>query len=254
MYKNQNMTDLVSIITPTYNSSKHVEKTIDSILNQTYSAWELLITDDGSIDETLEILKKYSENDERIKVFSLRNNLGPAFSRNNSIQMAKGRFIAFCDSDDVWLPNKLEIQIKFMIENQISFSYSNYDEINEDSVFMGNVKCPEIVDYKMMIKNCYIGCLTVVYDTEYFGKINMPLIRKRQDWGLWLDLLKRTQYAYNVGHSLALYRKRSSSISSNKLKVIKYNWLIYRKIEKFSVVKSFYKLLMYFLFYFKKRH
>lgn len=245
---------LVSIITPTYNSSGFIESTINSILNQTYTKWELLITDDCSTDGTWEKLMEFAQNDKRIRIFRLGTNSGPGVARNNSIENAQGRFIAFCDSDDQWLPEKLELQVEFMLKNNIHFAFSNYDIINETGVSIGSMVSPERVNYKKMLQNDYIGCLTAIYDSENLGKFFMPKIIKRQDWALWLAILKKTPYAYNVNKKLALYRKRGNSVSSNKLKVIKYNWAIYRNVEKLSFLKSLFYFISYFFHYFKKRY
>ena len=179
------MKPLVSIISPTYNSLQFIEDTIQSIIQQTYTNWELLITDDCSTDGTWELIQKHQKLDERIKIFRLEQNSGPGVARNNSIKQAKGRFIAFCDSDDQWKPDKLEKQIKFLIENDLPFTFSAYQKIDENGQEGGIVNVPEEVSYNYLLKTCPIGCLTAIYDTEKIGKVYMPEIRKRQDYGLW---------------------------------------------------------------------
>lgn len=243
---------LVSIITPTYNSLKYLDTTIQSIINQTYSNWELLITDDCSNDGTWEKLKQYSQKDSRIKIFKLDHNSGAGIARNNSIKHAKGRFIAFCDSDDKWVYKKLEKQIEYMLSNDVSFSYSDFFLIDEKDKITGERRFPDKVNYKDMLLNNYIGCLTAVYDVEKLEKIYMKDLKNRQDWLLWLELLKQTDYAYNVSEKIAYYRERSDSISSNKLKMMKFNWLIYNKYEGFSILKSSYYIVRYFFMYLKK--
>ncbi|MEX0780311.1 MAG: glycosyltransferase family 2 protein [Balneolales bacterium] len=244
---------LVSIITPTYNSHQFIEETINSLLNQTYSNWELIITDDCSSDDTWKILNNYAEKDNRIKIFRLEQNSGAGIARNNSIKQSNGRFIAFCDSDDQWKPHKLMKQILFMIEKDSALSYSGYNVINEDGEDIGLVKVPENVSYKSMLRNDYIGCLTAIYDTDIVGKMYLPEIRKRQDWALWLAILKITPQASGLQESLAIYRSRNQSISSNKFKVMKYIWIVYRKIERFSIIKSTYFFLTYIIHYFHKK-
>ncbi|MDQ1772722.1 glycosyltransferase [Labilibaculum sp. A4] len=245
---------LVSIITPTYNSERFLCETIDSILNQTYENWELLVTDDCSTDSTWVILENYARCDCRIKIFRLSKNRGAGIARNSSIEKAIGRYIAFCDSDDQWTSVKLEKQVQFMFENNYALSFSSYRIIDEVGTSLGFVKAKHTVDYKTMLKNNYIGCLTAIYDVKQLGKFFMPEIRKRQDWALWLSILKKNEYAYGINESLAIYRDRRDSISANKFSLIKYNWAIYRNVEKFSLVLSTF-LLFQFIFYYvvKKR-
>jgi len=244
----------VSIITPTYNSIRFIEETIQSILNQTYQNWELLITDDCSTDGTWKLLQKYQKQDERIKIFRLEKNSGPGVARNNSIKNAKGRFIAFCDSDDQWKPDKLEKQIKFMLENDLAFSYTSYDVINEEGNTIGQVKAPAKIFYTTMLRNNYVGCLTAIYDTKNIGKLYMPEIRNRQDWALWLKILRKIPYALGIQENLAFYRDRSKSISSNKIKMVKYNWVIYKNVLGFSIVKSIFLIFQFQIYYFKKKY
>lgn len=250
--KDVNTQPLVSIVMPAYNSLTYIQISIDAIINQTYLNWELLITDDCSIDETYETIKEYELNDERIKVFRLERNSGAGLARNNSIKHAKGRFIAFCDSDDKWGYKKLESQIDFMLRNDVSFSYSDFFIIDEKDNITGERRLPEKVNYEDMLLNNYIGCLTAVYDVEKLGKIYMKDLKNRQDWLLWLDLLKKTDYAYNVSEKIAYYRERNDSISSNKIKMMKFNWLIYYKYEGFSFIKSSYYIVRYLFMYLKK--
>ena len=245
--------ELVSIIVPTYNSNKYVIDTIESILHQTYNGWELLITDDCSTDNTWSILKKYAGEDNRIKIFKLTKNQGPGLARNNSIKHAAGRYIAFCDSDDKWYPDKLRKQISFMKEKDCALSYSSYKVIDESGGDLGRVLSKKTVDYKVMLRNNYIGCLTAMYDTQKVGKLYMPEIRKRQDWALWLKILKMTNAAYGIQESLAIYRKHNNSVSTNKIKLIKYNYEIYRNIEEFSLIKSLAKIFVFFFYYFSAK-
>lgn len=243
----------VSIITPTYNSLSFLGETIKSIINQTYANWELIITDDCSTDGTWEYIETLPELDTRIKVFRLEKNSGAGIARNNSIKHAKGRYIAFCDSDDQWTQDKLENQLKFMSQNDLALSFSNYQIINESGQIIGDVISPEKVTYQTMLKNNYIGCLTAMYDTQKVGKVYMPEIRKRQDWALWLSILKKVPFALSIQESLAIYRDRSKSISSNKFDLIKYNWNIYRNVENFSILKSTFYLIQFIFFYLKKK-
>lgn len=243
---------LVSIIMPTFNSERFLKETIESVISQTYTNWELLITDDGSNDSTSAIINDFELKDIRIKHFKLNENSGAAVARNNSISKSKGRFIAFCDSDDTWNVDKLEKQIDFMLSNDIHFSYSYYNVIDESSNFLSKIETRDRVMYNDLLITCDIGCLTAVYDVEFFGKVYMYEIRKRQDYTLWLKLLKRTKYAYAYKESLANYRYRKGSISSNKIKAIVYVFKVFYKIENFSFLVSLYHTILYAFFGFLK--
>ncbi|WP_243388118.1 glycosyltransferase family 2 protein [Bacillus kexueae] len=237
---------LVSIITPVYNAEKFLEETILSVQNQTYQNWELLLVDDVSTDNSVEIIEKYSKEDSRIKLIKLKENSGAAVARNTAIKAAEGRFVAFLDSDDKWHNEKLEKQIEFMLQNQYAFTFTNYRIITEDSYDTGKVvKVPKEIDYEGLLKNTIIGCLTVVLDKEKIGHFEMVNIRTRQDFVLWLDILKRGYKAYGLQEELAYYRKVKGSISSNKLKAAKRNWQVYREIEKISFLRSLWYFIMY---------
>ena len=246
-------TPLVSIIMPTYNSSGTVALSIESIVNQTFRDWELIITDDFSKDDTVNILSHWKKRDNRIKVLRFENNLGAGAARNNSIIQAKGRFIAFCDSDDLWSRNKLEVQIDFMLTNQVLFSFSSYDIIDEEGDFLKHVIARQRIQYLDLLKNNYIGCLTVVYDSKFLGKRTFAHIRKRQDWLLWLEILKDVDFAYGINQSLAYYRKGKSTISSNKFSLIKYSWIVYYKKLDFGILKSVKHILMFMFYLIEKK-
>ncbi len=248
------MDELVSIITPTYNAAKYVEETINSILVQTYSNWELLITDDCSKDNTLDIIRNYVAKDSRIHLFVLGENSGAAVARNHSISKAKGRYIAFCDSDDRWRPDKLERQLKFMSDNNYDLTFTSYTLVDESGgKIVGVMKCPTSVNYKQLLRSNDIACLTAMYDTRNLGKVYMPLIRKRQDWGLWLKIVKQIGLAYGLQYDLAIYRQ-GGGISSNKIEMLKYNYALYHDVEHFSKLKSFELLYFHFIpYYFIKR-
>ncbi len=230
---------LVSIITPTYNSSQFISQTIESILAQTYTNWELLITDDCSADDTYTILEKYAQQDRRIKIYRLPTNSGAGAARNNSIREARGRYIAFCDSDDRWYPDKLEKQVSFMNKMQCGLSYTSYITCNENGENEGIVICRKHESFNSIKRDNKIGCLTAMYDTEIVGKVYMPLIRKRQDWGLMLNILKSSKIAYGIKEPLAIYRVRTDSISSNKKSLVKYNVSLYQDVLGWSKIRSF---------------
>ena len=203
---------LVSIITPSYNCARFISETIDSIRNQTYQNWELLITDDCSTDDTCKIIENFSGKDGRIKLFKLSENSGAGVARNNSIKEASGKFIAFCDSDDKWKPEKLQVQLDFMHDNNTDVCYSSYLTCDEAGNNTGIVVCPSKVKYKDILFDDSMGCLTCIYNAGKIGKVYMPDIRKRQDWAMKIILLKKSRIALGVKDTLAYYRIRSGSL------------------------------------------
>lgn len=237
----------VSIITPTYNCEQYIKKTITSVLQQTYNDWELILVDDFSTDDTLAVCIKIADLDSRIFLYSLDKNSGAAVARNAAMDYASGRYIAFLDSDDLWESHKLETQLRFMQENDISFCYSSYVQIDEDGGSIRQVTVPPSINYTQLLKTNVIGCLTAMYDTDKLGKVEMPLIRKRQDFGLWLKLLKKVDIAYGVQEPLARYRVRENSVSSNKWSAASYTWRLYRDVERLSLASSVYYFSCYAL-------
>jgi len=238
--------DLVSIIMPAYNCEKFISETIDSVLKQSYQNWELIIVDDCSTDSTADIVKEYADKDSRVKYFENDKNSGAAISRNNALKHATGRFMAFLDSDDLWRANKLEKQIEFMIENNYGFSCTEYDKIDENSDSLDKIICvKEKRDYHSLLKTCP-GNSTVMYDTFIVEKQMIPDIKKRNDYVMWLQLIKKAEYLYGLKEVLGSHRVRTGSISSNKISLVKYHWYVYRKIEKLSIVYSIY-LLVYWV-------
>ena len=237
---------LVSIITPSYNCASYIGETIESIQAQTYTNWELLITDDGSSDNSFEIIKSYSDKDCRIKLLLLEKNSGPGVARNNSIKNAKGRYIAFCDADDRWYTDKLEKQLDFMNKKNCAMSHSSYMTCDENDNITGIVICRKRESLRSMCKDDKMGFLTVIYDSDKVGKVYMPELRKRQDWALKLKVLSICGYACGMKEPLAYYRKRSESISSNKRSLVKYNIAVYNEILGWSKIKS--HLYFYFVF------
>lgn len=243
------MKNLVSIITPSYKSERFISETLESVLAQTYQNWEIIIVDDVSPDNSNKIIEDYCKKDKRIKFIRLEKNSGPAVARNKAIEEAKGRYIAFLDADDLWKPEKLEKQIKFMQEKDCALSYSAYETMSEEGILQNKCINPPLkISYKDLLKSNYIGCLTAIYDSQKVGKVYMPNIIKRQDYGLWLKILKKTDFAYAVNESLAIYRIMSNSVSSNKYKLLKYNYLLFKEHEGFSSLKSFYCLIWNILF------
>ncbi|OIK10460.1 glycosyl transferase [Bacillus sp. MUM 116] len=230
----------ISIITPSYNASKVINKTIESVLMQTYQKWEMIIVDDCSTDDTPEILKRYAEEDDRIRVIFAKENGGAAIARNLALKHAQARYIAFLDSDDCWKLDKLERQLTFMQKNDYAFTFTGYEFISNDGVLLNKyVSAPEKITYEDMLKNTIVGCLTVMVDRKKIGQIQMPNIRTRQDLAMWLAILKKGFNAYGLNENLAEYRIGNLSISKNKWKAAKMNWFVYRKIEKLNFLKAF---------------
>ena len=235
------MNNLISIITPNYNSEEFISETIISVINQTFKNWEMIIVDDVSTDNSLSIITSFCKQDSRIKLHKLSENSGAAIARNKAISLASGGFIAFLDSDDLWLPTKLEFQLDFMIKNNYPLSYTSYEIINENGTLANKtINCKPKLDYNRMLYSNEIGCLTAMYNKDILGKIFMPEIRKRQDYGLWLKILKLEKYAFGLTKVLAQYRDRSKSISNNKVEMLKWNWNLYKNVEKLSYFRATY--------------
>lgn len=231
------MNEKVSIIMPAYNCERFIETAIESVQNQTYSNWELIITEDCSTDNTFEILKGVASRDKRVIILKNERNEGAAASRNRSIEKATGRFIAFLDSDDVWNPQKLEKQLFFMQENQFDFTCTSYDKIDENGESKNVVIQSYTVDYDGLLKHCP-GNSTVIYDQERLGKFYVPIIRKRNDYVLWLQVIKKAKMMYGLDCVLGSHRVGMKSISSNKFSLLKYHWIVYRNIEKLTLYRS----------------
>lgn len=240
---------LISIITAAYNSSEYIEFTYASLARQTHKNWEWLVTDDCSSDNTLEILQKISRIDTRVKPARNQINSGAAVSRNNSISRATGDFLAFIDSDDLWVENKLETQIEFMNRGNIDFSFTAYNIVDQNGGWGG-----KRVDYgrvgsfgydEMLRKAATLGCSTVMLKRSAFPDISMPLIRTGQDYALWLKLLRNGKRAHIIGETLTSYRITPNSISRNKIKKAMRQWQIYREIEKIPIFYSIFCFSFY---------
>lgn len=236
--------NLISIITPAYNCANYIGTTIESVLSQTYSYWEMIIVDDCSSDNTEEVVLHYASKDSRIKYKKLEVNSGAAVARNVAMSMATGQYIAFLDSDDVWLPDKLLTQIQFMQENNYKFTCTDYEQIDETGRHLGKIiHCIEKADYNRVLLDCPIGNSTVMYDVTQMGKFEVPNIRKRNDDALWLKMLKSEKFIYGLNQVLVQYRVRHDSISANKFQLIKYHWVLYRKIEHLNIMRSIFYIL-----------
>lgn len=245
--------DLVSIITPTFNSIKFIEQCVASVLHQTYTNWELILVDDYSADGTQEYLHQLSKQDERIKVYTLPQNRGASIARNKALEESKGRYIAFLDSDDTWEPSKLEEQIHYMQTHGLSFTYSDYNIVNEEEQIVGIMNSHDRLSYADILTGCSIGCLTVVIDRNVHSDVTFPLVRRGQDWAMWLSILKAGTVAHKVPAILSNYRLTRNSLSSNKFKKFFNIWYIYYKIEGYNAFKSTYLILQYVHYYLVKR-
>ncbi len=240
------MDSLVSIITPSYNSSNYIESCVQSVIDQTYTNWEMLIVDDCSSDDSFYKIQLIASKDTRIKIFQNSQNIGAANTRNIALKKARGKFIAFLDSDDMWNKDKLDKQINFMLLNNIAFSYTAYEMITDTSLNVFKViKAPKKMHYHSYLKNTIIGCLTVVLDREKIGDFEMPNIRSSHDMALWLSIMKRGYDAFGLDINLAQYRILPNSNSSRKLKAAKDVWLVYRNIEGLSFVYSLWCFINY---------
>lgn len=237
---NELIDGLVSIIMPAYNSYNYVEHSIVSVQNQLYKEWELIIIDDHSTDQTTELVEGL--NDSRIRLIKLEKNSGAAYARNVGIEIAKGEYLAFLDSDDLWTKEKLLNQIDFMKTNQHSFSCTEYAEMNEENYIVNVVKVKDSLDYNGVLKFCP-GNSTVMYNAKKLGKHYAPIIKRRNDFALWLSVIKSAGAIHGLKETHSIYRVRQHSLSSNKSKLIKYQWKVYREIENLPIFKSIYLLL-----------
>lgn len=230
---------LVSIITPTLECERFISETIKSIIAQTYQNWELLIQNDCSTDDTERIVRSFAEKDTRIRYESNSRNLGAAVTRNNALRRAKGRWIAFLDSDDLWLPDKLEKQLRFMTENNYAFSYHEYTEINEDGkqldVYVSGIR--KVSEFGMYAC-CWPGCLTVMYDAEKIGLIQVADVKKNNDTAMWLKVVKKSP-CYLLKENLASYRRRKVSITPKPLwKKIWAHYPLFRIAEQMNPIRA----------------
>lgn len=239
------MAGKVSIIMPAYNCERFIKRAIASVQNQTYKDWELLITNDCSTDSTVDIVTSIMEKDNRIKLYHNSKQSGAAASRNRSVKNASGIYIAFLDSDDVWKPNKLEKQIAFMEKHNYHFTCTSYDKIDEKDNKLGIIIPAICVDYEGLLRRCP-GNSTVIYNSKKLGKFLVPLIKKRNDYLMWMQVIKKAKRIDGLDDVLSSHRIVSNSISSKKFTLVKYHWIVYRDYERLSILKSGY-LCMYWI-------
>lgn len=229
----------ISVIMPCYNMEKFIASSIQSVCNQTFSHWELLIVDDASTDKTTEIIRKFQEADSRIHFAAKSMHTGIAATRNQAIGMAKGQYLAFLDADDVWHPDKLEKQFDFMKTRNIGFSYSAYNWIDEAGNELGKtIPTTDDLNYNDYLHNTIIGCSTVMVNTNITGLISIPEFRTSEDTATWLNILKKGFLAYAFPEVLVSYRIREKSASSNKIKAAHDLWKVYRQQEKLSLFQT----------------
>lgn len=237
----------ISIIIPAYNAEDYISETIQSVQAQTYQDWEMIIVDDCSTDYTSVVVSDYIKTDSRIRLIKAPKNGGVARARNMGLEHAKGDYIAFVDSDDLWRPDKLEKQLAFMQAKGCVISYTDFQKFNTFDGSLGKViHCPKRMRAKDILKNTAIGCLTVMVDKKKAGEFRMPLLSHTEDNCTWYHILKYTgQTAYNVGEVLSLYRDGNASMTRNKGKSAKLQWQTYRFYFKFSRLKSAYYFSWY---------
>lgn len=230
--------ELVSIIMPSFNTEQYISRSIQSVLDQSYQNWELIIVDDCSTDGTVAIIKSFQ--DHRIRLFLNEKNSGAAISRNKALREAQGRWIAFLDSDDLWLPEKLERQVAFMEENHYHFSYTEYQEMNENNNdFCRKFSGPKKITKRKMYDYCWPGCLTVMYDKNVIGLIQIADIKKNNDYAMWLKAVEKSD-CYRLTECLSCYYKHNHSISSgSKCKLIKYHYMMFRRACHKNPIVSF---------------
>lgn len=248
------MSALVSIITPCYNAELFIAKTIDSVLAQSETNWEMMIVDDCSTDASNEIVRSYARRHDRVKPIKLERHAGAYHARNTAIQRAKGRYIAFLDSDDIWLPNKLRTQLAFMAAHQLAFSYASYQLMDGEDNRLGVFLAAPSLTYAALLKHCSVGCLTALYDTHKIGKVYLPNIAVGEDYALWLKILRTTTTtatatatatAKGILEPLAVYRIHGNSLSANKLRAAVCRWRVYRELERLGRAKSLYYFCHY---------
>lgn len=246
---------LVSIITPVYNISDYLFKTIESVIHQTYKNWELILVDDCSVDSSPEIMRFYSSLDGRVRPFFLEENQGAGYARNFGLEQAKGEYVAFLDSDDVWLANKLQDQVEFMRSNiSIEFSHTWYSEIDENDQEIRMFVTPKKISFGLLKYNNYILTSSVLCTRDLALGSKFSLMRRRQDWVYFLELLKNTKHAYAIDKCLVHYRKSSNSLSSNRWKLIKPNFVFFKSyLFKGNFLRAIIHFLIFLPFYFHNK-
>lgn len=226
----------VSIITPAHDAARFLDETIRSVRAQSFADWEMIVVDDASRDGTDAIVERHAAADPRIRLVRLAENHGAAAARNRALDGARGRFVAFLDSDDLWKPHKLEVQVRFMLDHQAAFSFAGYSLIDERGAPIGRpVKVPARIDYRGLLKHTIIGCLTVMLDRTRTGPLRMPSLPQHEDLVLWYEVLKRGVWALGIQQDLAYYRVVRGSASRNKVRSALHMWKVYRQQERLAL-------------------
>lgn len=244
--KKKNVNELVSIVVPVYNAEAFLDETIKTVLNQTYTDWELLLINDCSKDNSKKVAEKYLS--DKIKWIDMDKNSGAALSRNKGIELSKGNYVCFLDADDLWEKEKLEKQINFMRENNCAFSFTGYEFADSKGVPNGKKVCvPKTITYKQALKNTTIWTSTVMLDVNKLSKedIYMPNVRRGQDTATWWKILKKIDFAHGLNEVLSFYRRTDESLSANKITALKRTWNLYRNVEKLNIFSSFYNFCWY---------
>lgn len=245
--------ELVSVVVPVYNAARFISDTVLSVKSQTYTNWEIILVDDGSTDNSVEVMNnlaaEINKGTDRVHVITAPNKLKAAGSRNLGVKNANGRYIAFLDADDLWFSDKLEKQLALMTEKDCAFSFTGYEFADEDGIGVQKiVRVPEKITYNQAVKNTTIFTSTVIFDLNKLSKedIEMPDVGS-EDSATWWKVLKKVPYAYGLNEALTLYRRGDSSLSSNKLVCLKRTWKLYRDVEHFSFIKSAYCFICYMI-------
>lgn len=234
---------LVSIITPNYNGGAVIARTIESVLAQTYQNWELLIQDDGSADDSFDVVGRYAKQDARIKWELNEHNMGAAITRNNAIRRSKGVYLAFLDNDDLWLPTKLEKHLAFMESNQCDFSFTKYEHVDDNLKSLGvQAQVVRKLTYQKLLVHCWPGCSTVIYKQDVDNKVYAVDCENNDDQEQFFEVIKRCENAMGFDECLTLYRVRSGSRSSNKWKLIKPYIDVMHRIQNQNIFMSYYYL------------
>ena len=233
---------MISIVVPVYNAENYIRETMEMVRKQSYQDWELLLVDDASLDSSVQVMEKYLEEcrDIRIHIIKKEKNGGAAAARNEGIRLAKGRYLAFLDADDIWLEDKLKLQLEFMERNQSSFVFTAYEFGDEKAVGTGKiVRVPSRLTYEQALSRTVIFTTTVLLDTEKIGKelIYMPRVPS-EDSATWWQILRKGYVAEGMDQVTAIYRRPEKSLSSNKFKAMQRIWFLYRRVEKLSLLKS----------------
>lgn len=244
----------VSVIVPCRDAACWLDETIRSVRAQTYHDWELIVIDDASVDASGAIALRHAADDPRVRVERLERAAGGAGARNRGLDVARGRYVAFLDADDMWRPEKLAMQLELMRSRDSMFSYTAYEKANAAGELSGRVFVPPMqIDYTSLLRTCVIGCSTVMLDRELLGSRRMPDLRRSHDYALWLEVLREGVKAVGLAQPLTIYRERPGSLSANKLAKYAAAWHIYRVRERLDLATTLRCMLSYAMHGVRKR-